>query len=144
MIFPSAEWLLAAVAAANAEPDLGQALSGLAPDLGAVVEADPPAFEGSFAVYGRQERGRIAEARVLPDPDDLLELEPAYVLRAPYRLWKDLLLGRLDPVKTALSGRLRVQGDLQALVRRSGYRYVVDRALARLATEFADEAGRDG
>ena len=143
MIFPSPEWLAAAVAAVNAEPDLARALSGLEPDLGAVVEPDPPSFRGAFAVYGRQEGGRIAEARVLPDPDDLLELEPAYVLRAPYRLWKELLLGRLDPVKTALSGRLRVEGDLQALVRRSGYRALVERALATVATTFADEAGRD-
>ncbi|BDG07696.1 SCP2 sterol-binding domain-containing protein [Anaeromyxobacter paludicola] len=144
MIFPSAEWLAAAVAQVNAEPDLAKALAGLGRDLGAVVEPDPPHFRGAFAVWGRQESGRIAEARVLADPDDLLELEPEYVLRAPYRLWKELLLGRLDPVKTALSGRLRVEGDLEALVRRSGYRYVAERALARLDTEFADEARRDG
>ncbi len=79
---------------------------------------------------------------MLADPDDILELEPAYVLRAPYRLWKDLLLGRLDPVKTALSGRLRVEGDLEALLRRASYRYVIERALAQLGTAFADEAGR--
>ena len=50
-------------------------------------------------------------------------------------MWKGLLNGA-DPVKAALSGRVRVEGDLEALVRRSSYRYVVDAALAAITTEF--------
>jgi hypothetical protein len=87
------------------------------------------------AVHAEQERGRIARWRILPDEDDLLEIEPAYVLRAPYRVWKSLLAGG-DPVKAALSGQVQVQGDLEALVRRAGYRYVVDAALGAVPTEL--------
>ncbi len=72
---------------------------------------------------------------MLGDPDEILELEPAYVVRAPFAVWRGLLNGD-DPVKAALSGRVRVEGDLEALVRRSGYRYVVDAALAAVTTEF--------
>ena len=140
MIFPSREWLAAVVAAANGHPDLPAALRGLPEDLAAVVEADPPALRSAFAVYGRQERGRIVTCRVLDDPDDILEIEPAYVFRAPYRVWKALLRGD-DPVKAALSGRMRVDGDLEALVRQSSYRYVVEAALSGVATEFADDVG---
>ncbi len=138
MIFPSREWLDAVVNAANGHPDLAAALGGLGDDLAAVVEAEPPVLRTDFAVYGRQERGRIAIWRVLEDPDDILELEPAYVFRAPYRVWKALLRGD-DPLRAAMSGRMRVEGDLQALVRRSSYRYVLDAALARVAIQFADE-----
>jgi len=138
--FPSQEWAAALVAALNRQPDLARALAGLPADLAAVVEADPPAQRQSVAVWGRHQGGRVVEWRLLEDEDEILELEPAYVVRAPYRIWKDLLTGQ-DPVQAALSGRLRVQGDLEALVRRAPFRYVVEGALREVPTVFADEAG---
>ncbi len=138
MVFPSESWVMAVVAAVNRHPNLASALRGLGDDLAAVIEAEPPALDAPFAVYGRQEGGRIAGVRVLPDPDDIWELEPAYVVRAPYRVWKARLTGD-DPVRAALSGRVKVEGDLQALVRRANYRYVIDAALTDVRTEFVDE-----
>jgi hypothetical protein len=139
--FPSPEWAAGLVAALNRQPDLAAALRGLPADLAAVVEADPPALREAVAVWGRQAGGRIAEWRVLEDADEILELEPAYVLRAPYRTWKALLRGE-DPVKAALSGRVRVEGELDRLVRRASYRYVMEAALGEVPTEFADEGAR--
>ncbi len=135
MRFASREWIDAVAAALNAQPDLGRAIAGLGRDAGFVVEAERPAFPRSVAVHAEQERGRIARWRILPDADDLLELEPAYLIRAPYGAWKALFRGG-DPVKAALSGAVKVEGDLEALVRRSGYRYLVDAALAAVPTEF--------
>jgi hypothetical protein len=135
MRFASREWIAGVVAALNAHPDLPRALEGLPRDAALVVEAQRPAFPEPVVVHGEQERGRIVRWRLLPDPDDLLELEPAYVLRAPYGVWKALLAGR-DPVQAALSGQVRVEGDLEALVRRAGYRYVVDAALRAVETEL--------
>jgi hypothetical protein len=140
--FPTAEWLAALVEAVNRQPDLSRALAGLGADLAAVVEADPPALRSPIAAWGRQEGGRVAEWRVLEDEDEILELEPAYVIRAPYRLWKELLLRRVDPVQAALSGRVRVKGDLEGLVRRAAYRYIMEEALRAVPTEFADEVRR--
>ncbi len=134
MRFASREWFAAVVAALNEQPDLGRALAGLPDDAAAVFEADR-GLPRTVAVWGRQGGGRIAEWRVLPDEDDLLELEPAYVFRAPYGIWCDLMRGS-DPLQAALSGRVRVEGDLEALVRRTGYRYVVDAALGAVPTEF--------
>jgi hypothetical protein len=136
--FPSEAWLRAAVEAVNRQPELPQALQGLGPDLAAVIEAEPPHLARPFAVYGRQERGALCQVRILPDEEEIWELEPAYVVRAPYRIWKALVRGE-DPVRAALSGLLHVEGDLQALVRRAGYRHLVDAALAAIATEFVDE-----
>lgn len=141
MRFPSAEWAAALVASLNRQPDLARALQGLGDDLAAVVEADPPLLPEGLAVWGRQASGRIAEWRVLEDQDEILELEPAYVLRAPYRTWKALLRGE-DPVQAALSGRVKVEGELDQLVRRATFRYVVETALRAVPTEFADEGAR--
>ena len=68
--------------------------------------------------------------------DEILELEPSYVVRARYGLVRSILGGRVDPVQAALSGRVSVSGDLEALVRRAQYRRVVDAALAAVETEF--------
>jgi hypothetical protein len=139
VLFASSGWLDAVVREVNAHADLGRALSGLGADLAAVIERDPRHFPSGAAAWGRQEGGRIVDWRILPDQDDVLELEPAYVVRAPLALWKDLLTGRADPVQAALSGRVQVKGDLEGLVRRAAYRYIVDQALRRVPTEFPDE-----
>jgi hypothetical protein len=136
--FPGPSWLDAVVKAVNAHPDLPRALQGLGADLALVVEADA-GLRQAVAAWGRQERGRLVEWRVLEDEDEILEIRPAYDVRAPYRLWKQLLRGQLDPVKAALSGQVRVKGDLEGLVRRSSYRYIVEGALRVVPTEFPDE-----
>ncbi len=135
MRFASREWIDAVAAAMNAQPDLGRALAGLPRDAAFVVGSEKPAFPRTVAVHVEHERGRIARWRTLPDEDDILEIEPAYVLRAPYGVWRSLLAGR-DPVQAALSGQVRVEGDLEALVRRASYRTLVDAALRAVPTEF--------
>ncbi len=139
MTFASRAWLEALVDALNRQPDLARAVEGLGRDAAAIVDRDV-GFPRAVAAYGRFAGGRV-EARLLEDEDEVLELEPAYVVRAPYRLWKDLVLGRVDPVQVALSGRVKVKGDLEALVRRVHYRYVTDGALGEIATEFPDDGG---
>lgn len=142
MVFGSKAWVAALVAELNRQRDLARALAGLGRDAALIVEAQRPAWPRTVAFYGRHEQGRIAAWRFLDDEDEVLELEPAYVFRAPYRIVKELFRGA-DPVQAALSGRVTVEGDLEALVRRSSYRYVVEAALAAVATEFPDEEGVD-
>lgn len=131
----SPEWLAAVVAALDAHPDLPEALRGLGRDAAFVVEADPPAWPRTVAAWVEQRGGRIARWRLLDDEDEVLELEPAYVVRAPYRVVRSLL-GGADPVQAALTGRFRVEGDLEALIRRARYRHVLDAALAAVHTEL--------
>ncbi len=136
MQFGSRAWLDAVVGALNAQPELARALAGLGRDAAIVIEADPPAWPRPVAAWVAQEAGRIARWRLLVDEDEVLELEPAYVVRARYGLVRSILGGRVDPVQAALSGRVTVEGDLEALVRRAQYRRVVDGALASVETEF--------
>lgn len=136
MRFGSREWLDAVVNALNAQPDLAPALAGLGRDAAVVIEADPPAWPRAVAAWVTQEGGRIARWRLLADEDEVLELEPAYVVRAPYGMVRSILRGGVDPVQAALSGRVKVAGDLEALVRRAHQRRVVDAALAAVVTEF--------
>ena len=134
MRFGSPAWLAAVVAALGAQPGLGEALQGLAPTLGLVVEPGP-GFPEALLVFARHAEGRIVEVRALHDEDELLELEPAYVLRAPHAVWKALWRGE-DPVRAALSGRVRVRGDLEALIRKAHHRPLAEAVRAAVPTEF--------
>lgn len=135
MRFGSREWIDALVAALNAQPGLGPALRGLGTTAALVVEADPPAWPRTVAAWAEQRGGRIARWRLLADEDEILELEPDYVIRAPYGTVKAILRGA-DAVQAALSGRVKVEGDLEALIRRAQHRGVVDAALAAVQTEL--------
>ncbi len=135
MRFGSREWIEAVVTALNAQPGLPAALQGLGKDAAVVLEADPPAWPVTVAVWGKHDGRRIAAWRLLHDEDELLELEPAYVVRVRYRVLRTLLAGD-DPVQAAVSGRVRVEGDLEALIRRARFRHVVDAALAAVPTEL--------
>src|SRR5215468_1511629 len=104
-VFPSRVWAEAAMALVNADPDILAAGRGWRGDFGVVIEAEPGGLEEDFVAWIRPEEGRVVELRVLADPDDLDELEPAYRLRAPYSVWKGLLLGGVDPVEAILKRR---------------------------------------
>ena len=135
MLFGSPEWLAEAVAALDAHPELPEALRGLGRDAAIVVEADPPAWPSTVAAWVEHRGGRIRRWRILEDEDEIFELAPAYVVRAQYRVVRSLAAGA-DPVQAALSGRVRVEGDLEALIRRAHYRHVMDEVLAAVRTEF--------
>jgi len=137
--FGSPPWLAAVVAALGAQPGLPEALRGLAATLALVVEPGP-AFPRPLLVWGRHAGGRVVEWRALHDEDELLELEPAYVIRAPYPVWRDLWRGE-DPVRAALTGRVKVRGDLEALIRKAHHRPLVEAVRAAVPTEFPGEEG---
>ena len=137
--FPSRGWAEAAMALVNADPEILAAGRGWAGDFGVVIEAEQGKLVGHFVAWIRPEAGRIAELRVLADPDDLDEYEPAYRLHAPYSVWKGLLKGSVDPVEAILKRWLRVDGDVQPILERMRYKDIATRVLAQLETRFIDE-----
>lgn len=123
----------------NADPETVAAGRGWRGDFGIVIESEPGKLDEHFVAWVRPEDGRVAELRVLVDPDDLDEFEPAYRIRAPYSVWKGLLLGRVDPVEAIVKRRLRVEGDVQPILERMRYKDIAARVLSKLETRFADE-----
>jgi putative sterol carrier protein len=63
----------------------------------------------------------------------------AYVIRAPYSRWKDVLRGDLDPVKAMMQGKLKVQGDLATIVRYVRAANELVHLTMQVRTEFLDE-----
>lgn len=137
--FPSKEWCEEAVRLTNADHESVAAGKGWMGDFGAVVDPEPGMLAKAFVIHITPKNGRLEKLRVLDDPDDLDEFDPAYVARAPYSVWKELLKGSLDPVEAVLKRRISVKGDLQPLIERMRYKGIADRVFAQLKTEFIDE-----
>ena len=137
--FPSKEWCEEAVRLVNDDPERELAAQGWQGDIGVIVDAEPGKLARAFVVHLVPRGGRIDKLRVLEDPDDLDELEPAYLARAPYSVWKQLLQGSLDPVEAVLRRRIAVKGDIQQLVERLRFKGIADRLFAQLKTEYVDE-----
>lgn len=138
-IFPSKEWCEEAVRLVNEDPEAAQAGAGWDGDFGAVILCEVGALEETFTVHVVPKDGKIVKLKVLRDPDDLEEIEPAYLAKAPYSVWKGLIQGTLDPVEAVLKRRIDVRGDLQPLIERLKYKGIADRVMAALNTRFADE-----
>jgi hypothetical protein len=138
-LFPSREWCEAAIRFVNADPESAAAGESWVGDFGAVVDSEPGKLEKPFAVHCVPAGGRITRFRVLADPDELDEIEPRYLARAPYSVWKGLIRGELDPIQAIAQRRLQFQGDLEQLARRMKYKGIADRVLAAFETQFIDE-----
>ena len=137
--FPSKEWCEEAVRLLNDDPERSLAAQGWQGDIGVIVDAEPGKLARAFVVHVVPRDARIEKLRVLDDPDDLDELEPAYLARAPYTVWKQLLQGSLDPVEAVLRRRIALKGDLQQVIERLRFKGIADRLLSELKTEFVDE-----
>jgi putative sterol carrier protein len=138
-MFPSREWCEEAVRLVNQDPESALAGAGWDGDFGIVIEAEAGKLPKPFAIHVTPKNGRLEKLSVLRDPDELEEIEPAYLARAPYSIWKGLLLGTVDPVEAVLKRQIRMTGDLQPVMERVRYKGVADRALAQIQTTFVDE-----
>jgi putative sterol carrier protein len=138
-IFPSKEWCEEAIRVLNSDPEVRQAGAGWVGDFGAIVEPERDKFPRAFCVHVVPRNGQIEKFEVLADEDDLDEIEPAYLVRAPYSVWKGLIRGTADPVEALMKGRIDLRGDLQPLLERLRYKGIATRVLASFETTFAEE-----
>jgi len=138
-LFPSQAWCEEAIRLANDDPDVERAGAGWDADIGVIVRAEAGKLTEDFVVHLEPVEGRFERFRLLREADELLELEPAYRVSAPYSIWKALILGTLDPVEALVRKSLLVEGDVQPLIERMQYRGIAERVLERLGTVFLDE-----
>ncbi|HMK72153.1 MAG TPA: SCP2 sterol-binding domain-containing protein [Myxococcaceae bacterium] len=137
--FPSRAWCEEALRLLETDPETRRAGEGWTADFGVVVDAEPGKLERPFVVYVRPVNGRVERWSVHPDPDDLDELDPVYRIRAPYSVWKGVLLGTVDPIEAVLRRRVEVQGDIQPLIEKMQHKGLAERVLAAIDTHFADD-----
>lgn len=135
--FPSPEWLDAYKEAINASEVFRAAGADWEGDVTYVIEAEPDKGVpldacGWFDLY----HGACRDAKAVTADEGE---RARFVIRAPYSMWKDVILGRVEPIKGMTQGKLKLSGDLPTV---KEHRDAV-RALVQLAgsidTEFPDE-----
>jgi hypothetical protein len=113
-LFPSTQWMEEFCTHLVAQPRAPQVAEVLDGVYRFVVEpAGPLEATQQYDIEIRPSTdGGAPTARLLPDG-----AEPRLTLSARYDRWKQLLTGKLDVAMAVMMRRVRVQGDLQRLIR---------------------------
>lgn len=140
--FPSQAWLDAYRDAINASAPHREVAGDWEGDVSLVIEADPDAGLGqTLHAWLDLWRGECREARIVgPDEAD----RARFVIRAPYSRWKDVMLGRLEPLRGMTQGKLKLRGDLPVLARYVPAIQLLVTLAGEIPTTFVDEAGGPG
>jgi hypothetical protein len=123
--FPSKEWWSAVAEALQVDPEVRAAVAEFGAFAAGAVVQRGPGLERDFCVLLRIAPEAPPVLSFPDDEDELEDLAPDYIAWAPYTLCRDLLEAALagkqvDPLKLVLSGRIKLQGDLQRIVRAAG------------------------
>jgi putative sterol carrier protein len=140
-VFPSAAWVEELVRRINGSSEYRHAAATWEGDVSFVVGAEPDKdvaedvwvwldlWHGACRSAGVVSPERGAGAR--------------YIIRAPYSRWKDVVRGRLDPVKGMMQGKLRVRGDLPTIIRYVAAANALVQLTTTVPTEFIDDLVQD-
>lgn len=114
-MFATEEWLGAYKDAINASPEIAEAAKDWERDIAIVVEADPEhGIPIDLCGWFDVQHGKCREAKIVtPEEGE----RATYVISGPYLRWKDVIEGRIDPIKGMLQGKLKVRGDVHTLAR---------------------------
>lgn len=134
--FPSDEWMATYRERINASREYRDAAATWEGDVAFVFEAEPDRGvpEDLWAVLDLWHGECRAGGMVTPAQGERC----AYVIRAPYSRWKEVLRGELDPVKGMMQGKLKVQGNLATIVRYVRAANELVHLTSTVPTEFLD------
>ncbi len=104
--------------------------------LALVMEPAPElGFPRAVGILLELERGRCHGARVVVGDD----VDAPFVIRGEYAVWKEIMLGELDPVAAVMHRRLRLDGSLTTMIRHARAAKELTACAAAVPTLFPDE-----
>ncbi|MBU4174161.1 MAG: SCP2 sterol-binding domain-containing protein [Actinobacteria bacterium] len=116
--FGTMEWLDTYVKLFNEHPDMSEALKEFTARV-AYEFTDRPDLVPKFVVM---EEGVIKDYGELTD-DSAVD----YMIRADYEIWKIMTEGELDPMNALMAGKLKVRGNMAALLKHAeGFKSTFD------------------
>lgn len=135
--FPSEDWLRSYKDAINASDEHKRAAADWEGDVSLVIEAEPEkGLEEHLYAWLDLWHGECREVKVV----SIDEAERArFVIAAPYSRWKDVIRGKLEPIRGMREGKLRLAGDLPAITEYAQAADLLVRLAASIPTDFPDE-----
>ena len=111
--FPSDEWIKELSNQLNASESYERSAKDWEGDFVFVVEPDE-AYDASSYLFLGLFHGKSPDASELTGED---EREAAFVIRAPFSVWRQVIEGKLDPIQGMMTRRLKLQGDMMKIMR---------------------------
>ncbi|MGA2110520.1 MAG: SCP2 sterol-binding domain-containing protein [Anaerolineales bacterium] len=111
--FPSEAWLKALMDQLNQSQKYRETGKDWEGDMCVVLDPDGT-LKDPVGMYLDLWHGACRSARVLAAGETP---KAAFVLRAPYSRFVDVLQGKLDPITAMMSGRLSVKGNMAVMMR---------------------------
>ncbi|HEX9775423.1 MAG TPA: SCP2 sterol-binding domain-containing protein [Actinomycetota bacterium] len=136
--FPSSEWLDEYVERINGSKEYEEAATTWEGDLAYVFEREPDkGVPEDVWVWVDLWHGKCRGARYgIPEDEGG---KAAYIIRAPYSRWKEVLTKELDPIKGMMQGKLKLKGDLPTIVRYVKAANELVNVASTVDTQFVDE-----
>jgi len=135
--FPSVEWTAAFKDAVNANPvyrEFGKPWTFGA--VAMVVTADPSiGLDDDYGILMDVDQG-VCRAASFTKGMASVKSAP-FIIVAPYARWKDVIEGRLDPIKGMMEGKLKLtQGHLPTMIRFVESSRALVTSAAKVPTDF--------
>jgi len=136
--FGTPEWARALETEINASSEYRNAAAswgaGFNGNILLAFEKGGPLEQGLYLLL-RLERGRCLAAEFVPGP---ARPEAGFTLRAPYALWREILNGKTLAASAILTGKMRVEGNMVALLKHAGAHRSLIHCVASLETRFPE------
>ncbi|MGH2830155.1 MAG: SCP2 sterol-binding domain-containing protein [Actinomycetota bacterium] len=137
-LFPSEQWLKEYVEKINSSKEYEEAASTWEGDVAYVFEAEPdkgvPEDVWSWVDLWHG-KCRDAKYGITPEEGE----KSAFIIRAPYSRWKEIMHKELDPIKGMMQGKIKLKGDLPTIVRYVKAANELVNLSSQVPTEFTDE-----
>jgi putative sterol carrier protein len=136
--FPSEEWLTLYRDLINGSREYRDSSQDWEGDIAFVMEAEPDrGVPDDLVAWLDLWHGECRGARMITADEGE---RAAYGIRAPYSRWREVLEGRLEPVKAMVQGKLKLRGDLAEIVRHVRAAKELVHLTTLVPTDFLDAA----
>ena len=136
--FPSAEWLTLYQDLINGSQEYRESSRDWEGDIAFVMEAEPDrGVPEDLIAWLDLWHGECRGARMITGEEGEAA---AYGISAPYSRWREVVEGRLEPVKAMVQGKLKLRGDLAEIVRHVRAAKELVHLTTLVPTEFLDAA----
>jgi putative sterol carrier protein len=130
--FPSDEWIKELTHQLNSSKSYEQSARGWEGDFVFIVEPDETYTDTTYMFLGLHD-GKSTGAAILARED---ERETEFVLRAPFKVWRQVIEGKLDPIQGMMTRKLKLKGNLMKIMRYPKAAKEIIACCASVETEF--------
>lgn len=134
LLFPSEEWIEKYVELLNANEAYADAASWWEGDFIFEITADGEVITEPMRFYLDLWHGECRKA-YMADADTSAE----YIYSGPYKNWKLLFAGKIDPIKGIMSRKFNLVGDMGKVMRATKAAAELVKTAAAVPTKFIDE-----